>query len=231
MTADAIPTPSAEDRAQPLLRLIDTIRASEEQIRARVEARRAEIASRTGLTGLELRQALVDELIGNAKWRAAGVGAVAALPVTLPLLGFWGSLVFTVVGAALLQLAMEVELVIALSFAYEADLPPERLRMIAFWLVRLTNYDDLRSRALTLGVRLTVRKLVEKLLAVGLARAFEATAHEVMMARMMGRAPGESWPVRATRYLGVPLLFYFGWQSAAGVGERARAWFEGEVAQ
>lgn len=228
MSTTTSPTQTADERAGPLLRLIDTIRSSEEQIRERVEARRTEIAARTGLAGVELRQALVEELILAAKWRAAGVGAVAALPITLPFLGFWGSLAFTVIGAAILQLAMEVELVIALSFAYEARLPPERLRMVAFWLVRLTNYDDLRSRALTLGVRLTVRKLIEKLLAVGLARAFEATAHEVMMARMMGRTPGESLPVRATRYLGVPLLFYFGWQSAAGVGERARAWFEEE---
>lgn len=231
MSAEPAPLTSAEDRATPLLAIIDRIRASEEQIHARVGARRAELATRTGLSGAALRQALAQELILEAKWRAAGVGAVAALPVTLPLLGFWGSLVFTVIGAALLQLALEVELVIALAFAYEADLSGDRLRMLAFWLVRLTNYDDLRTRALTLGVRLTVRKLVEKLLAVGLARAFEATAHEVMMARMMGRATGESWPVRATRYLGVPLLFYFGWQSAAGVGERARAWFEGEAAQ
>lgn len=194
-----------------------------------MEERRARLARTTGLSGRALADLVADELIGETKVRAALIGAALALPFTLPLLGFWGTLLVTVIGAALLQLAAEVELVFALAHVYSSRLEPEKLRLTAFWLVQLRHYEDLRERALSLGVRLTVRKLIEKLIAVGLARAFEATAHQVMMARMMGRAPAEPWPVRATRYLGVPVLFYFGWRSAAGVGARAKAYFQEET--
>jgi hypothetical protein len=212
----------------PLLRVIDRIRASEEEIRARVEARRARLAER-GLTGRMLADELAAELVDEARWRAATIGATSALPFTIPVLGFWGTLLFTVVGAALWQLAIEVELVYALAIAYGVRLEPERMRLVSFWLVQLTNYDDLRGRALTIGVRLTVRKLVEKLIAVGMTRAFEATAHSVAIVRMMGRVPVEPWYVRATQFLGVPLLLYFGWKSASGVGERATAYFQEEA--
>jgi hypothetical protein len=205
--------------------VIDRIRASEEEIQARVEARRAELAAETGLSGRPLADALAADLIESARWRAATIGATSALPFTIPILGFWGTLIFTVVGAAIWQLAVEVELVYALGFAYGVRKEPGHMRMVAFWLVQLTNFDDLRGRALTIGVRLTTRKLVEKLIAVGLTRAFEATAHSVAMARMMGRVPAEPWFVRATQYLGVPVLFFFGWKSVTGVGSRATSYF------
>ncbi len=104
--------------------------------------------------------------------------------------------------------------------------------MVAFWLVRLTNYDDLQSKALAMGVRVTVRKLTEKLIAVGLARALGATATG-MMAGMMGRAPAAvqaPWYVRATSFLGVPVLACLGWRGTQGVGQRAIAYFTEELA-
>lgn len=216
---------SAREDEFPLFGLIDAVRASDQTIRARVEERRRSIQSRTGLEDRALADALAYELIEDARLRSALVGAGAALPFTIPVLGFWGTMFVTIAAAALWQLAIEVELVYALAYAYGVRMDPERLRLVAFWVVHLTNFDDLRERALTIGVRLTVRKLVEKLLSVGLARAFEATAQSVMMARMMGRIPVEPWYVSATKYLGVPLLFYFGWQSTGGVGDRARAYF------
>ena len=221
-------TATREDEL-PLFALIDRIRGSEDVIRARVEARRDELAKETGLQGRLLADALADELVAEAKLRAALIGAVLALPFTLPLVGFWGTLAITVLGSAIWQLGVQVELVYALATAYRSPLSSERLRPTAFWLVQLSNYDDLRGRALDLGVRLTVRKLVEKLIAVGLTRAFEATAHSMMMVRMMGRLPPEPWYVRATRYIGVPVLFYFGWTATGGVGDRAVEFFQEEA--
>lgn len=183
------------------------------------------LRARTGVDGRALADALAQDLIDDARLKAALIGAGAALPITLPLIGFWGTLIATIGIAAVWQLAIEVELVYALSYTYDARISAERLRLVAFWLVQLTNYDDLRERALTIGVRLTVRKLVEKLLAVGLGRAFEATASSMMMVRAAGGVANQPLYVRATQYLGVPLLFYFGWQSTTAVGERARAFF------
>ena len=218
-----------EDRF-PLLRLIDAIRADEARIAEKVAFRRQRLAEETGLEGRALTDELAKELIEDAKVRSALIGAGFALPWTLPLAGMIGSLALTVLGAALWQTANEVELVYELGYVYGTKHDPGRLRMVAFWLVQLTNYDDLRARAMTTGVRLTVRKLVEKLLAVGLTRAFAATTHSLMMARMMGGvAPTQPWYVRATEYLGVPVLFYFGWKSTGGVGRRALAYFREEA--
>jgi hypothetical protein len=220
--------PFAEDDF-PLLRLIDRIRADEARIAEKVAMRRRLLHEETGLSGRALTDTLVTELVQDAKLRSATIGAGFALPWTLPLVGVWGSLFLTVLGAALWQTANEVELVYEIGHAYGTRLEPERLRLTAFWLVQLTNYDDLRERALSTGVRLTVRKLVQKLIAVGLTRAYGATAHSLAMARMMGRKPGEPWYIRATEYIGVPILFYFGWKSTGGVGRRAIAYFREEV--
>jgi hypothetical protein len=164
--------------------------------------------------------------------RSALIGAGAALPITLPLVGFWASLLITVSGGAFLQLATEVDIVYGVAAAYRTRLPSDRLRMTAFWLVQLTNFEDLQARAVTIGTRVTVRKLVEKLVAVGLSRALAATAPG-MMGGMMGRVAAGSpmpWYVRATSLLGVPVIACFGWQSANATGERAMAYFEEELA-
>jgi hypothetical protein len=209
--------------------VIDAVRADHGRIREKVALRRRLLGEQTGLAGRALTEALAEELVEDATLRAAAIGAGFALPWALPVIGLWGTTLFTVVGAAFWQLVNEVELVYELAEVYGSRLEPERLRMTSFWLVQLTNYDDLRGRAMTTGVRLTVRKLVQKLVAVGLMRAYGATAHSLMLARMMGRAPTQPWYARATEYIGVPVLFYFGWKGTAGVGRRALDYFREEA--
>lgn len=213
----------------PLLRVIDAVRADESRIQEKVELRRRLLAEQTGLRHRALDEELARELIEDAKLRSAAIGAGFALPWSVPLVGFWGTLALSVLGAALWQTANEVELVYELGYVYGTRLDPAQLRMTSFWLVQLTNYDDLRERALSTGVNLTVRKLVQKLIAVGLMRAYGATAHSLMMARMMGGPASRPWYIRATEYISVPVLFYFGWKSTNGVGERAIAYFREEV--
>ncbi len=223
------PSVRGDEENFPLLRLIDATRADEARIAEKVALRRHLLAEQTGLSGRALTEELATELIEDAKLRSAAIGAGFALPWTIPLVGFWGSMALTVLGAALWQTTNEVELVYELGYAYGTALSPEQKRVTAFWLVQLTNYDDLRQRALTTGVNLTVRKLVQKLVAVGLMRAYAASAHTVMVARMVGGKPSQPWYVRATEYLGVPVLFYFGWKSTSGVAKRAVAYFREEV--
>lgn len=217
------------EEAFPLFRVIDGVRAHEGALVARIEERRSKLAERTGLSGRALADALALELVDDAAARSALIGALAALPVSLPLLGPWISLLFAVTSGAVLQLAGEVDLVYQIAAVYRTRLPPERLRMVAFWLVRLTNYDDLQRKAMALGVRVTVRKLTEKLIAVGLARAIGATAPRMMagMARGVAAIPSP-WYVRATAYLGVPVIAVFGWRSTSAVGQRAIAYFSEE---
>lgn len=202
----------------PLFRVIDGVRATEGEIVDRVERRRARLAESSGLGGRTLADALARELVDDAALRSAWIGAGAALPITWPLIGPWGSLALAVVGGAFFQLANEVDLVYQVAAAYRTNLSSERLRPVAFWLVRLTNYEELQQKALALGVRVTVRKLTEKLVAVGLSRAVGATATGVVMTR------------GATAYLGVPVLAVLGWRNTRGVGERAIAYFSEELA-
>jgi hypothetical protein len=227
MAEDAERTSGVRERRLPLLRVIDGVREDEGQIVARVEARRSALAERTGLEGRELADALARELVDVHALRSAALGAGAALPWSVPLLGPYATTVVTVLGGAVWQLANEVELGYGVAAAYRTPLSSERLRMVAFWLVRLTNYDDLRDRALTMGLRLTTRKLVEKLIAIGLTRAFAATAMPMMMGRMGATVAPSVAPlyVRAVPYLGVPVLAYLGWRSTQAVGERAIAYF------
>ncbi len=212
----------------PLLRLIDAVRTDEARLREKVELRRGLLAIETGLEGAALTHALAQDLIFDAKLRSATIGAGFALPWMIPLLGFWGTLALTVLGAAWWQTVNEVELVYELAYVYRSRLEPDRLRLTSFWLVQLTNYDDLRERALETGVSLTVRKLVEKLIAVGLMRASGATAHSLIRSGRTGGPPRQPWFVRATEYIGVPVCFYVGWKSTSAVGRRALAYFEDE---
>lgn len=195
----------------------------------KVALRRRLLGEQTGLSGRALADELARELIQDAKLRSAVIGAGFALPWAIPVIGFWGSLAFTIIGAAIWQLANEVELVYELAEVYGSRLDAAQLRMTSFWLVQLTNFDDLRGRAMDIGVNLTVRKLVQKLISVGLARAYGATAHSLMMARAVGGTPTQPWYLRATEYIGVPVLFYFGWKSTSGVGQRASEYFREEV--
>lgn len=218
------------DTEFPLFAVIDRIRQSEHVIAAEVEERRLRIGREMGLTDLALAEAVGRDLVEDAAVRSALIGAGAALPITLPLVGPWVSLGLSLFGGALFQLATEVELVYAVAAAYRTRLRPDRLRVVAFWLVRLSNYEDLQKKAFAMGVRVTVRKLVQKLIAVGIARAVGATATG-MMTGMMGRAAANApapWYIRATGLLGVPVLACFGWQSTQGVGERAIAYFAEE---
>lgn len=215
----------------PLLRVIDGVREAEGSIVARIEQRRASLAASTGLTGRALADRLAGELVDDAALRSGLIGAGAALPWTLPLLGPWVSLALALGAGALFQVATEVELVYGIAAVYRTRLPPDKLRMVAFWLVRLSNYDDLSARALTMGVRVSVRKLVEKLVAVGLARAVGATATGMMAmggARAAANAPAP-WYIRATSLLGVPVLACLGWRSTRAVGGRAIAYFGEEL--
>lgn len=231
-TADASGSGSVRsERDLPLFRVIDGVREDEGTITARVEARRAELEAETGLTGRPLADRLARELVERHAVRSAAIGAGAALPWTMPIIGRLGSMAVTVLGGALWQLANEVELTYAIAAAYRTRLGSERLRVVCFWLVRLSNYDELRERALTMGVRLTVRKLVEKLVVVGLTRAFAATAMPMMMGHMGAQAATSqaAWYTRAVPYVGVPVLAYLGWRSTQGVGERAIAYFSDEA--
>ncbi|MFZ5477575.1 MAG: hypothetical protein ACOZNI_12435 [Myxococcota bacterium] len=226
MESVADPAVRSDERDFPLLRVIDGVREHEGRIVARVEARRAEIAARTGLGGRALADALARDLVDDYALKSAAIGGGAAAPLTLPLLGPWVSFALAVLGGALWQIANEVELCYAVAAAYRVNLPAAKLRMVSFWLVRLSNYDDLQSMALAMGVRITVRKLVEKLIAVGLARAVATTTSHVMMGRAIATSgAGAPWYVRATAWLGVPVLAVLGWRSTQGVGERAIAYF------
>lgn len=216
----------------PLFRLIDSIRRGEDAIVEGVERRRERLAAETGLRGLALAERVARELTEEAALKSALIGGAAALPFTLPFLGFLPSVVLTVSLGALLQVANEVELVLAIGAAYRTRIPPERLRIVAFWLVRLSNFDELQTRAMTLGVRVTVRKLIEKLVAIGVTRAVEATAVGMMGGAMVQRASdaGSPWYVRAIAFAGVPVLAWLGWRGTAATGERAIAYFAEELA-
>ena len=228
-TSPAASSTLALEQDFPLLDLIDKVRESEEEIARRVEDRRVTLARSTGLTGRPLSDRLARELVEEAAEKSGLIGAAAALPFSLPLLGPILTTLLVVPAGAVWATINEVELCYSLAAAYQIQVPKDKLRLVSFWLVRLSTYDELHSKALQLGVRLTVRKLIEKLIAIGLTRAFAVTASG-MMAGMMGRSV-TPWYARATAFLGVPVIAILSWQSAQSVGERAIAYFTEELDQ
>jgi len=222
MTRELAPKTEA-DHESAFFRAMDWLRASADQIEAAVERRRAEVAARTGLADRELADALANELILLAAEKSALIAAGVAMPLSLPLLGPILTTLLVVPAGAFWVTINETELCYALACAYRVRMPEEKLRLASFWLVRLSNYDDLRAKALRMGVTLTVRKLVEKLIAAGLARAI-ATGGARMMMRMMGSA-ATPWYVKATAFLGVPVLTVLAWRDTLSVGQRALEYF------
>jgi len=79
------------------------------------------------------------------------------MPLSLPLLGPILTTLLVVPAGAFWITLNEIELCYALACAYRVRMPEEELRLASFWLARLSNFDDLRAKALTVGVRLTVR--------------------------------------------------------------------------
>lgn len=200
-----------------LFQLIDAIRADPDAIAARVAA----VTSR-----FPERARAARELVEDAALRSALVNAGSALPGSLPVVGPVGTFAIALFGSALWQLAIEVELVYALAHLYGSKDDPERQRMVAFWLVRLTNFDELRELALQMGVTVTVKKLIEKLLAIGLARGIAAVAGMVGGARALS-----AFTPTVVAWLAVPVVGVLGWRSTTGVGERAISWFEESAAR
>lgn len=208
----------------PLLRIIDAMHSSERDIVGEVATLRAEIAARTGLTGPELRSELAREIIDRAAEKSALIAAGAALPLSLPGLGPLLTTLLVVPSGVVWVSANEVALCYALACACEVDTEWKRLRLVNYWLVRMSNYDELQAKALTVGVRLTVRKVIEKLVAASLTRAF-ASSSARMMAGMMGPSL-TPWYASAASFLGVPVLTVLAWRSTQSVGQRAIAYFD-----
>ena len=183
-TAPPEPAPSAEPFP---VGLVDRLRRPESRIFARVAARRERLRAVLGLEGEALRAALVDELVSGHALLSMGSNALFALPVPLPLLGPWGGLAATVAGSVAVDLVLQIELVYALAAAHGSPLRGEELRREAWRLVGLGSREDLGRKAWAIGQRVTVKKLAQKALVQGVARAFCALA-----------APGRPGPARGS---------------------------------
>ena len=186
-------------------------------IEAQVTAARARVAAQGSEVVVE--DAVARELIEDAALTVALLNAVSAVPGALPLVGPVGTLALSVVGAAGAQLAVEVRLVRALAVHLGVVLPDDASRDIVLAVVRGGRSTSKPSWALELGGRLVVKKLAEKLLGAGLARAAAAGTF-VLTGRSRVDASGAA---ALAGWIAVPLVAVLSWRGTIEVGERALA--------
>jgi len=186
-------------------------------IEAQVAAARDHVAARGSDTAIE--DAAARELIEDAALTVALLNAASAIPGSLPLVGPVGTLALSVAGAAGAQLAVEVRLVRALAVHLGVALPDEAAREVILTVVRGGRSTSKRAWALELGGRLVVKKLAEKLLGAGLARAAAAGTYVLTGRRRIDASASAS----LAGWIAVPLVAVLSWRGTIEVGERALA--------
>jgi hypothetical protein len=166
-----VPTDASDPREEPaLVKLVDALRRPEARIFARVAARRERLRAVRGIEGEALRDVLVGELIQEHALLSAGMNTLTALPFTLPVVGPWGTMAAAVLSTVAVDLALQTELVYSLAAALDAPLRGEALRLEAWRLVRFSSRREVGEAAWTLGKRIMIKRLAEKLLVQGAAR-------------------------------------------------------------
>jgi len=210
-------------RAGVLQRAVGFLCRDGDRISARVRARRERMRAR-GLEGEALRDALVREIVREHCLLGTGLNGVAALPVTLPLAGPWGTLGIAVAGSVLGELAVMVEMIHAIAAAYDSPLEGDELRAAAWRLLRLSSAGEVRETAWNVAVRVTVKKVAEKALTLGATRvvhAWTGVAHRAGM-------PGDPAVATAVGWMAVPVLAGLSWRDGQAVAARAIEFFATE---
>lgn len=174
------------------------------------------------IKGEALRSAFAQELICASARKSAIVGAATSIPITLP---FVGALLPFMLRLGILfsfTARVQLELIFSLAALYDYPWKGKELSSIGFVLIGLSDYEDVKSYAAKMGVKLTVKKFVGKLAGL-ITLELASSVSSAMMTSMMGNsiAPLTYGP-------GAVLGAFFSYDSTKAVGKRAFYFFSDE---
>lgn len=210
----------SEKLSHQFLRILDQISKDEEEIRARIVQKRRVL----GIPETQSKP-LIKRCVDSAVIRSAGAGVASALPITLPVIGAIPTFLGVVTANTLYTYKNEIELCYSIAFATNTPLRGEELKHRVFWIVGLSNIDEVKRQAREIGVKITLKTLVQKL---AVASASRGLAHFIHcgIGEAIGLSAMTNIPKTLGFFIGAPIGGYFGYRSTRGVAERAVEFFK-----
>ncbi|MBI4403777.1 MAG: hypothetical protein HY537_06435 [Deltaproteobacteria bacterium] len=217
----AKPNGSLIDKAsERLIKIVDHMKAAEGVLRDRVEKKRKGLLEK-GISEADVSKQLVRGYVHAALIRSTGAGVVTALPWNLPIVGAIPTFLLAVGAHSLYVFKNELELCYLVAFSSGSTLNGEALKHRAFWLVGLSDYQEVKKRAKKLGVRIALKKLVEKL---AVSSASRGLGHFFICG--FAESMGITLDKRIGFFVGAPIGGFYGYRSTLGVAERATEYFQ-----
>lgn len=211
-----------EKLSSQFLKILDEISKDEESLRKKVEKKRQDLLS-DGISEKQLSSELTKRYVQGALFRSSGAGIASALPLTLPIVGAIPTFILAVSANTLYTFKNEVELCYLIAFSNNTDVESEKLKHVAFWLVGLSNFDEIQKQAKSIGVRVTFKKLVEKLAVASASRGLAHYFH-CGIGESLGLGIGGARKI-VSFFVGAPISGFYGYHSTKGVSKRAVEYF------
>lgn len=207
-----------EKASERFLEILEGLLRDEDVLREKVHEKRRKFLAE-GISEDQVAKRLTKSYVEGAVLRSTTSGVASALPVTLPVIGAIPTFLAVVTANTLYTFKNELELCYLVAYSNNAQLEGEALQHRVFWLVGLSNVDEIKKQARSLGVKVTLKKLVEKLAVTSLSRGFAHFLHCGIGAGMgLGAGP-------VGFLAGAPLSGFFGYRSTRGVAKRAVEYF------
>jgi uncharacterized protein (DUF697 family) len=162
--------------------------------------------------------AVSSKLMKRAAFKAAGIGGLTTLPMTIPIIGAIGTVLAGSVIDLALVLRIQIELCFAISAAYGVDLDEDELKAITLALLGFSGSSQAFKATAAGLIRGTVDELAQNYINRGVEVATVEFA-ERLIPRMLKKY------YRYIPYIGVPLGAAFNLASTMTVGNHARKYF------
>ncbi|MBI3295542.1 MAG: hypothetical protein HYZ71_12525 [Deltaproteobacteria bacterium] len=166
----------ADQFSERFLEVLEGLQKDEDLLKEKVEKKRARFLA-DGVSENEIAKRLTKSYIEGAVLRSTTSGAASALPISIPIVGTIPSFLIVVSANTLYTFKNELELCYLIAYSNNTALDSDALKHRAFWLVGLSNYDEIKKRAKALGVKITLKKLVEKLAMLSVSRGLSMFFH------------------------------------------------------
>lgn len=218
MTTAKAEVPWLENISQRFLEVLEGLQRDEDLLKKKVEDRRQKLIAQ-GVSKDQIAKKLSRHLVEGAVFRSTTSGVASALPVTLPVIGAIPTFAIVVSANTLYTFKNELELCYLIAYANGTELSSEALQHRAFWLVGLSNFDEVKKQARALGVKVTLKKLVEKLAVTSASRG---------LAHFLHCGIGASVAINAGTFgflAGAPISGFYGYRSTTKVAQRAIEYF------
>lgn len=218
MTLSETAATYTEKASTRFLEVLEGMLKDEDILRQKVATKRDKYLSE-GVAPDQVAKRLTKSYVEGAVLRSTTSGVASSLPVTLPLVGAIPTFAVVVSANTLYTFKNELELCYLVAYSNNTELEGEALQHRAFWLVGLSNLEDIKKQAKSLGVKITLKKLVEKLAVSSVSRGLAHFLHcGIGVSLGMG---GGSFGF----FVGAPISGLYGYRSTRGVAQRAVEFF------